>query len=467
MKENIILLSAIILFICGCNKSEFLDKKPDQKLVVPKTLYDLQAILDNDAQMNGIPNGLGLVPHLGETGADNYYLLDVTFNTNITDPLMRSYYLWNKDVTTSEDVPDWSRPYLCVFYANIVLEGLKNIHKTNENIEDYNRVMGSALFYRAHAFFQVAQIFSAPYFESTAGSTLGIPLRLKADVGEKITRSSVKDTYAQILLDLKLASTLLPIANVYKERPSKQAAFGLLSRTYLSMMNYENSRIYSDSCLLIKNTLMDYNDLKQTDNFPFASSKIKDQEIIFNSVMITQNPQTPIRTLRAKIDPQLYNQYSNGDLRKTIFYRTASPSGYRYKGSYLGQESNFSGLAVDEILLMRAECNVRTGRLQNGLDDINRLLLARWDKNKKYIPFVTNDKENALDFILNERRKELVFRGLRWTDIRRLNLEGRSINQERNINGSKYILLANDPRYVYPIPLSVIGFNPEMPQNIR
>ena len=467
MKKIMIVLSALVMVTSACKKEDFLNKKPDNKLVVPKTLADFQAILDNDSEMNGIPYGEGLVPHLGETGADNYFLLDETYNSSINNPLYRNYYLWSKDVNTSDPVPDWNRPYQCVFYANVVLDGLIRLDARQQNTETFNAVKGSALFYRAHAFYQLAQVFAPPYLESTASAVPGIALRLSADVGEKIIRPTLRASYNQIINDLQTAKNLLSTENSIKERPSKQAAFALLARTYLAMMQYDKAYVFADSCLQLKSSLSDYNALNPDNFYSFAGSDVKEQEIIFTSMMIGPDFEIPVNIFQAKADPALYASYSDDDLRKTIFFAPGYPSGFRFKGSYLGLDSHFAGIATDEVLLIRAEAAARINKVQAAVDDINRLLVKRWKKDKVYPQFSTSNAGQALDFILQERRKELVFRGLRWTDLRRLNLEGRNIKIERNVNGVAYTLMPNDKKYTYPIPLQVIGFNSGMSQNLR
>jgi len=127
----------------------------------------------------------------------------------------------------------------------------------------------------------------------------------------------------------------------------------------------------------------------------------------------------------------------------------------------------FAGIATDEVLPIHAKAAARTNRVPIAVYDINRLLLKRWRKDKVYPVFSSSSTEETLNFVLNERRKELVFRGLRWTDIRRLNLEGRNINIRRTTNSRTYVLEPNDANYTYPIPLQVTGFNPGMPQNPR
>jgi len=99
--------------------------------------------------------------------------------------------------------------------------------------------------------------------------------------------------------------------------------------------------------------------------------------------------------------------------------------------------------------------------------DLNTLLQNRW-RAGVFTPVTATDADDALGKILAERRKELLFRGLRWTDLRRLNKEPRrALTLTRTVNGQVYTLLPNDVRYVYAIPSNVLSFNPDMPQNPR
>jgi hypothetical protein len=61
----------------------------------------------------------------------------------------------------------------------------------------------------------------------------------------------------------------------------------------------------------------------------------------------------------------------------------------------------------------------------------------------------------------------LLFRGLRWTDLRRLQKDGYTPVLTRVLNGTAYTLQPGDNRYTWPIPPDVISFNPSMPQNPR
>jgi len=69
--------------------------------------------------------------------------------------------------------------------------------------------------------------------------------------------------------------------------------------------------------------------------------------------------------------------------------------------------------------------------------------------------------------ILAERRKELVMRGTRWSDLRRLNKEARfqKTIQRTSADGQVYVLQPNSNLYTWQIPqrdiiLSSIEQNP-------
>ncbi|WP_298715066.1 RagB/SusD family nutrient uptake outer membrane protein [uncultured Chitinophaga sp.] len=153
------------------------------------------------------------------------------------------------------------------------------------------------------------------------------------------------------------------------------------------------------------------------------------------------------------VDTAFYQLYDDNDLRKVYFFKRIDDSLIKFVGSYTGREKNFSGIAINEILLIRAECNVRLGRINEGLNDLNKLLSYRY-KRGTYVEYLTSDANEALDMILQERRKELPFTGqIRWQDLRRLNLDPRlATSIQRRFGSVNLILAPNDPKYVYPFP---------------
>jgi tetratricopeptide (TPR) repeat protein len=463
MRQKFYLIIFSILYLCSCKKSDFLNTKPDNSLIIPSTISDLQALLDNDFYMNGAGN-TGIVPALGEIGSDNYYVTDINYLTNFSSD-QRAKYIWATNPYPGISITDWDWPYRAVFYANAALENLKKIIPTNANQSSWNNVKGSAFFYRAFYFYQLAQVFAPVYNSSSEDIDLGIPLRLKSDINEKIQRASVKETYNQIITDLKNSIPLLPITPSYKTRPSKPAAYALLSRVFQTMEDYTNAFVYADSCLQLNSSLMNYNNDPDiiAGNFPF---KRFNSEVLFQSTLVYSPSISPAF---AFIDSSIYNSYATTDLRRTRFFKNlfGAPS---FFGSYDGTGVPFSGLATDEVYLIRAECYARAGNKIAALADLNTLLAKRWDTTAGAFSQVNaSDATEALSKILIERRKELIMRGLRWTDLRRLNKDPRFAvpTIKRLIQGITYTLSANSNFYTWPIPDDIISFNPTMVQNPR
>jgi len=442
MKNKNSLVIILIILCFACNKA-YLDIKPDKKLTVPTTLDDFQAMLDNNDVMNTY------TPGLGEVSADDYYVLYDRWNL-LTQPEQKNGYIWAKDFyqgsTSLRD--DWTGRYQQVFYANCVLEGLQKLNASNQ-ADFYNNIKGSALFMRGFAFYQLAQLFCGPFDKNTTNAGAGIHIRLTADLNAPITRESIAQSYQQILSDVKEAISLLPFTSPYKTRPVKASAYALLSRVYLTMQDYDNALRYADSVINGNVNLLDFNKLNTAASFPMQRFN---QEVIFHSTMTTF---TILLTSRLIIDSTLYKSYHNNDLRKTAWFRN-NAGNWTYKGSYDGSSTFFSGLAIDECYLTKAECLARKGDSREALNVLNTLLTTRF-KTGTYMPLTaTNDKE-ALQIILNERRKELLFRGIRWSDLRRNNLDPTTATTlSRVLNGITYTLKPNSSNYTLPIRDNVI-----------
>ena len=110
-----------------------------------------------------------------------------------------------------------------------------------------------------------------------------------------------------------------------------------------------------------------------------------------------------------------------------------------------------TGICTSELYITRAECYARANEIDKAMKDLNDLLINRW-KSGSYIPYTAATKEEALEIILKERKKELVCRGLRWMDIRRLNQEGANITITRKVGDQLYQLTPGDLRFTSQIP---------------
>lgn len=423
-------------------------------------------LLDNTTVFN-------LVPTLGESSCDDYYFPFGFWQT--LDTREQNAYIWAPDIFEGQgNQQDWNTPYQQVFYANVVLDGLGSRPEA-DSLAQWNDVKGEALFSRAFAFYNVAQVFAQAYGTVADSAHLGIPLRLHSDISTPSVRSTVPQTYQQIIADLDSAELFLPILppnlNSYRNRPVKVCAQALLARVYLSMREYQQARAYADSALQSYDSLIDYNMLAPTATLPFS---LLNNETLYQASFLGPNqPGLPAYSIyllgvfypNTRIDSGLIQSYDTNDLRLVIDYRYKPHDSSYLKGSYAGTIYPFGGLATDELYLIRAEAAARAGDIGAAANDINTLLSKRW-RTGTFPGYTFASQQQALDTVLLERRKELAFRGLRWTDLRRFSADGTGIPLTRVLDSVVYTLKPNSNLYTLPIPPDVINLS-TMSQNPR
>ena len=455
-KYFIIFLLFSFFLLSSCKKQDdFLNAKPNDSFSIPSTLEDLSLLLNNEELFNAFAD-----PAFGAMCGEEYYVL-TPFWISLSSPIAKNCYIWSTDIYGgTQFVSDWDQSYQQIYYANTVLDYLPPIGRNEQNQAQYDNVKGSALFLRAYSHYNLVQIFAMPYDSTTFAKALGIPIKLSSDPNIKSYRSTIKEVYEQIITDAKSSVNLLPNFSTKPTAVSKWAAYAFLARVYLAIRDYEQAYSYADSCLNLKTVLTDYELLNPQSNS--ISSNFLEEDIYHRTLTNYSIHRSFNGTF---IDSTLLSQYDKDDLRLTKFFRTNN-GGLRFRGSYDFKGFAYSGLAVDEILLIRAESAARTGKVQEGLKDLNLLLQNRYKKGT-FIPLVFQQPSTLLARILLERRKELYLRGLRWTDLRRLNLEDEhKITLTRIINNVTYKLVPKDKKYALPIPNKEIQLT-GMPQNDR
>ncbi|SOD13916.1 RagB/SusD family nutrient uptake outer membrane protein [Pedobacter xixiisoli] len=445
-----LLVVLTMLSVGGCKK-DFLEKKPSSSILSPTSIQELNALLEN----TNIMNKTAALPQIS---ADEYKIVSEQNYLALPSVTERNAYIWAKDIYEGEVNADWNKLYAQIFYCNNVLKTLNDLQL--DLLSDGKKTKGWALFDRAYTYFDLMRNFSSGFQKSTADVVLGVPLRLGPNVDETLQRSSLKETLEQIILDVDEAVGLLEakVPENNRNRPSKAAAYALKARIGIYIRDYDMAERSADSSLKYHDKIVDYNSISRTSSTPFSYNTA---EIIYHSSQIVNySSLTSYDNLPAiEVNPILIQEYAANDLRKSIFYLVNSQGRYNVKRGYAGGGFYaFTGLACDEIYLIKAECLARRGEKDLSLQFLDRLLINRYLKGS-YTSSTASSAENALDMILKERWKELVWRGIRWSDLKRLNMESRNIMLSRQIGQATYTLPANDLRYVFPIPDNEIAMS--------
>lgn len=439
--KNLIPIFLLCTSIMACQKQQdWLEIKTNKADVVLSKLSDYQALLDySDDRMNNN------YPFMPLVSTDDVLVNDQTWASG--DELSRNAYAWEPEIFDAVKINDWLPMYGIVSYANICLEGLEKISRDATNAAAWDRVKGSALFFRALADYLLLQEFSAPYDASIAKTALGIVLRKSSDVNQPVKRATMAESWNAVIDDLKQAEPLLPDLADISTRPSKWAVRGLMARVSLAMNDYAAAKTWADKTLQQSSYLLDFNTLNPADTYPLPTYQTGNKEILFYAVTLAS-----IYYITGGVDTLLYQSYANNDLRRTLYFKPVG-SQISFRGQYSGVLYPFSGIANNEIYLIRAEANARLGNTAAALTDLNNLLIKRW-KTGTFTPVTAGSATDALTKILAERRKELAFHGsARWDDLRRLNREpAYAKTLTRFLNGKLISLPPGDKRYALPIP---------------
>lgn len=454
---KMLLLFAAVFIISSCN--HYLDVKPNLNLATPTTVKGLQALLDNERYV------VQSYPASGDLASD-YFYLEYPDWAGLGMQYHRGTYIWNEQGAL---MTEWTSQFERILTFNIILSEVVNAELGEASEQDRMRVKGTAHFFRGWSYLQLAQIFAPHYEPGVNDDDWGLPLRTEPDINMPSKRNTLSETYGLILDDFRKAAGYLPTTLITPTRPSKATVFAALARTYLILGDWEASYQYADSCLQLQGQLIDYKSIDYHNSFPFH---LFNKEVLLHTTILSAS--ASFSPARAKVDSVLYNSYHDYDLRRYANYFQNADETYSFKGSYTGEGNSnrsallFSGLAIDEVYLSKAESLVRLGKDIDALETLNTLLVNRHDIGWQPYLVTDYDSESLLRLILEEREKSLAFRaGIRWPDLRRLNTDERFAKTlVRDLDGERYTLPPNDLRYTFLIPTEIIQLT-GMPQNKR
>lgn len=367
-------------------------------------------------------------------------------------------FVWGEQFFSQEQQDGgWNNLYKQIQTSNIIIDGV--FDSQNGTSEAKNRIAAEAKVHRAFAYLALVNQYAPIYNPTESATQIGVPLLLTPDLFQNLSRASMQKVYDQIILDLTSALDYLPDYPTFNYHPSKIAVYGLLSRTYLFMRDFDKAAVYTDLALTLSPKLNDLQVYKgKTSTFPRL---LVDPEVLFSKISAG--------AFGAPINPDLVNLYQADDLRfqmwlgTNVFYQ-----GYQYVRPNFTYQGIYVGVKVPEILLNRAELYARQGNLEKTVEFLNKLRINRFEK-VKYIPLqVVDISGDPLQAVINERRREFVGTDLRWFDMRRMTLDpGYYKPVTRTYKGVNYKLELNSPRFVYPINQDILNLNPEIGQNPR
>lgn len=338
-------------------------------------------------------------------------------------------------LTTNSFLRDtYTEAYRAINVCNNILAAIDIVNEA-----DRNSVKGQALFLRGLMYFELVKLFAQPYSAGNTSTNLGLQLitvpTINGEVTEanKVPRSTVEQTYAQIVNDL---TTAKPLMNEdYGVLAGKYVAAAVLSRVYLQMGEYEKAAEEANDVIENSGATLESDRTKAFNNTAPSS------EDIFVMPVTAQHGSNDMwlfwsisdygaRDGDVEVEQKQIDLFSEGDKRLAWFYVDESDIYRSAKWQYQYRFLPFIRLA--EMYLTRAECNARLGTEIGASPDydLNEVIRA-----VSGVPPV----EATVDNIVYERRLELVDEGQKIHDMKRL---------KQSADGFAY----NDDKLVCPIP---------------
>ena len=467
-----LLVAAVLLPSC---KKSFLNELPSNAVTITDAIKTQNDLADATNGMYNLMKAYTLfgrdAPVLGDLLADNTYVNVSNSGRYLTE---NNYTFIN---TTAEMSDIFSQAYYCILQANrIIYEGQK-LSASNS----ISQLIGEAYATRGLIYLELVNWFGAPYTVNPNADGVPIITAPSYVTGFTLTlpRASVTAVYSRIITDLDSAYALMPTGGTTlhatnSDYIAKYAAKAIESRAYLYKGDYANALAAAQLVIDNGGYTLAQTPAAFSAFWTSPTATTTKLETIFelnqnassnlgNNGLDAILSQSGYGDIQATTD--LYNDYSATDSRKTLMINGTRGGQQAY---IINKFSNYTNTDKDEtkiirlaeVILTAAESYARTGDEPDALKALNQIAQLR---DPSFAGYSSTGAQLITD-ILNERRKELAFEGLRFFDFTRLNL---AFTRPAQAQGyvSYPTVSAADIRRILPIPQAETDANPNITQN--
>ncbi|OKS86087.1 RagB/SusD family nutrient uptake outer membrane protein [Mucilaginibacter polytrichastri] len=433
------LLVALSLSATSCKK--YLDEKPNNLIATEDAITDAgtarAAIIGAyDRVQNYYASNY---PTLGVMPADN-----VIFNGTLNEYLQLDQNAVPVDNVIT--VAAYQNIYKAINSANSVITAVPAVSDPLLTADEKNKILGEAYFIRALAYFDLGRGWGGVQLQLTPTTNLS---SLKG-----VKRSTLDQTYDQVLADLVKAEPLLPEDGSTRNRAQKSVARALRARLHLYRQQWSDAENYATQ--VIGNTK--YALVKPYNTFftaPFLSTEsvfeltysTNDKNSYWNlwypSSAGGQYTLKPSDALVAKL-----NNPAIGGTRKTLIGGTGTGVyGVLYNTTSSSVDPSYL-IRIAELYLIRAEARAQQNNLAGAIADLN-IIRAR----AGVAATTATTQADVIQAIEDENSVEFPFEAHRWFDLVRTGRAGAVLG------------LTNKNYWLFPIPYSDILSDPDVTQN--
>ncbi|MBW8685711.1 RagB/SusD family nutrient uptake outer membrane protein [Chitinophaga rhizophila] len=418
----------IVYLLTSC--SDFLDVAPKDAVSDETTINDKASA---QTAVRGIYRQLGDDDYYGALFQTIGYLSGDNIQWTGSQSVIQQFISHAVKGDNANVATVWSGIYATINRANQVIDKLPAVNDATLSADEKNALLGEAYFIRALAYFDLARTWG------------GVQLVVKAATNisdtKGLQRSTLEQTYAQVLKDLQTAEPLLP-ETTNRYRATRKTVWALLARFYLYQGNWTQaeasaSRLITDSR---------YRLIKPYSAF-FANNVVATEESILEIAYSANNTnahrgywQPPANNGTRQWAPNdafiaLINNPLIGGNRSSAVAITNQ--GLWYGNFYYRSPATDPAyiLRIAEQYLIRAEARAHQGNLEGALQDLDAV------RDRAGLTGSTAVSANEILLAIeHERRLEFAFEPHRWYDL------------VRTKRAAAVLGLTDEKRYVMPIP---------------
>jgi tetratricopeptide (TPR) repeat protein len=442
MKSNHIktlLLLSVILLSSSCKK--FLEETPNNALPTETSITDASTAR---AAIIGAYDRLQTYyaanyPTLGTITTDN-----VVFNGTLSEYLQLDQNAIPTDNVIT--VAAYQGIYRTINSANSVIAYVPAVNDPTLTTAEKDKILGEAYFIRALSYFDLARGWGG----------VQIQLEPTIDLGslKGIKRSTLEQTYDQVLADLQKAEQLLPEDATTRNRAQKSTVFALRARLHLYRKQWADAESYAS--LVISNPkfalVKPYNAFFTA---PFQTSESV-LELAFsandrNTFWNLWYPSSSGGQFTLKPSDALVSKLNNptiGGSRKSLIAGSGTTVyGVLYNTSATSTDPAYL-IRIAELYLIRAEARAQLNKVTEAIADLNVIRL-RADAG----PTTAATQAEVIQAIEDENAIEFAFEAHRWFDLTRTERAGAVLG----VNNKNY--------WLFPLPFSDVQSDPDLIQN--
>ena len=435
------LLVGVVVF-ASCKS--FLEETPNNALPSANSITDAgtarAAIIGSyDAVQNYYAANY---PTLGTITADN-----VVFNGTLSQYLQLDQNAIPPDNVTT--VAAYQGIYRAINSANSVIAYVPNVGDPQLSTAEKNRIVGEAYFIRALGYFDLGRGWG------------GVQLQLKPttdlSAAKGIRRSTIQQTYDQVLADLVQAENLLPEDATTRNRAQKSTARALRARLHLYRKEWAQAEAYATQ-VIANNKYALVSPFKSFFSAPFGTAEsvleltfsANDRNSYWNlwypssaGGQYTLKPSAPFVT-------RINNSSIGGTRNSLIAGAGNNVYGALYNTSATSTDPAYI-IRIAELYLIRAEARAQLNNLDGSRADLNAVrtragatLLSATAAPTQADLLLAIEEENSIEF---------AFEAHRWFDLVRTGRAGAVLG------------VTNQNFWLFPIPLSDVLSDPDVVQN--